>query len=155
MRNNRSEKYPENNNSDNEYRYDRRVSKDEAPRKRSHFLLPPPAILEAYEQMAPGATERLIEMAESEQTHRHKWEDRALRAYVWSNRLGMIFGSLVAISIVLATIYLASLGDNKTALAIAAFGFLSLTISSLVTLKVRKFERKPRKLRDNFEISKA
>jgi len=141
-------------NKKNGYDYNKK-DRDEGPKKRSHFLLPPPAILEAYEQMSPGATDRLIEMAENEQNHRHAWEDKALSSYVLSNRLGMIFGSFVAIMIISSSIYLAQNGDNKTAIAIAAFGFASLTVSSLVTLKVRKFERKPRKLRDNLEMSKA
>lgn len=142
---------------DNNAPYEKRNShdykRDDAPRKKSHFLLPPPAILEAYEEMSPGSTERIIDMAENEQAHRHNWEDRALTAYIWSNRLGMLFGSIVAIAIVSGTLYLASMGDRKAALNLCAFGFASLTISSLVTLKVRKFERKPRKLRENFEAA--
>ena len=128
---------------------------DELHKKRSHFLLPAPAILEAYENMSPGATERIIEMAELEQKHRHIWEDKALTAYIISNRLGMIFGGIVALTVISATLYIASIGDTKTAFAIAAFGFGSLTVSSLVTLKVRKFERKPRKLREGYEANRT
>jgi uncharacterized membrane protein len=118
-------------------------------RKRSHFILPPPAILDAYENLSPGATERLMSMAEQEQKHRHNWEDTALRSYVLSNRLGKMCGALVGLSVVFSSTYLALSGDKSTSLIIAITGFTSLTVSSLVTLISRKFERKPRKLRDN------
>jgi uncharacterized membrane protein len=135
-----------------DYRIDYR--REEQNKKKSHFLLPPPAILEAYEAMSPGSTDKLLAMAKEEQHHRHEWEDKALEAYVLTNRLGMLFGSIVAVSIIVASVYLALNVDIKTAIVLASCGFLSLTVSSLVTLRVRKFERKPRKLREPFEIVK-
>jgi len=37
--------------------------------------LPPPKVLEYYNQIAPGAADRIISMAEKEQDHRHKIDD--------------------------------------------------------------------------------
>jgi hypothetical protein len=52
---NRNESYGENNGSSYERRnnFEPRRNGDDAHKKRSHFLLPPPAILEAYEQLRP------------------------------------------------------------------------------------------------------
>ena len=38
--------------------------------------LPPPALYREYEEILPGMAERLMKMAESEQSHRHDWEKR-------------------------------------------------------------------------------
>jgi uncharacterized membrane protein len=113
--------------------------------RRSHSILPPPHILQEYEKLSEGATERLLEMAEIEQAHRHDWEDDALRSYTKSHRIGQLFGFIIALAIVGVALYLAVNGYGQTAAVVAASGFLSLTINSLVTAKTRRFDRKPRK----------
>jgi len=42
--------------------------------------LPAPEDLQRYEQMCPGAAERIIRMAETEQAHRHAQERKALES---------------------------------------------------------------------------
>jgi uncharacterized membrane protein len=123
--------------------------------KRSHSILPPPHILQEYERLSEGAADRLIEMAEMEQAHRHDWEDDCLRAYTKSHRIGQLFGAIVALAIVGCSLYLAVSGNELAASALSAFGFGALIINSLVTAKTRRFDRKPRKFAPRQVYDKA
>lgn len=115
-------------------------------KKRSHTILPPPSILQAYEEIAEGSAKVIVDMATIEQEHRHEWEKECLRVYTRSHRLGQLSGLLIAVAIIYASIYLSDQGDYNTATAIAASGFLSLIVSSIIAFKTRKMERKPRKI---------
>lgn len=42
--------------------------------------LPPPALFEHYEKALPGSADRILKLAENEQTYRHDWEKKALDA---------------------------------------------------------------------------
>jgi len=44
--------------------------------------LPPPQILEGYEQACPGSAKRIIELTEIQSAHRRLMEERALEAQV-------------------------------------------------------------------------
>jgi uncharacterized membrane protein len=115
-------------------------------RFRPQAILPAPSILQAYEDIAEGSMDRLLEMAEAEQIHRHEWENKALAAYVKAHRIGQISGLVIASTILSSTLYIASvLNDSRLAITVAVGGFLSLAISSMVASKSRRYERKPRR----------
>lgn len=59
--------------------------------------IPPPSVLEGYEQIVPGSAERIIRMAEAESTHRQALENRVLLGDLKEARLGQIFGFLIGI----------------------------------------------------------
>lgn len=63
-----------------------------------HFSgpLPPPAVLEGYERLVPGAAERLISLVEADAKHQQELEITALRAEISSYRLGQVLGFLIA-----------------------------------------------------------
>ena len=44
--------------------------------------LPPPSVLEKYEQILPGLADRIVSMAEKEETHRHAQNQIALKAEI-------------------------------------------------------------------------
>jgi uncharacterized membrane protein len=52
--------------------------------------IPHPDILAGYEKIVPGAAERIIQMAESEQKHRHCLENTALQADISEAKRGQI-----------------------------------------------------------------
>lgn len=56
--------------------------------------LPPPHMLERYEQVLPGAAERIFDMAESEQKHRHSWDTFSLSASANSEKRGQYLGTI-------------------------------------------------------------
>ena len=52
--------------------------------------LPSPEILEGYERVSPGFANRIFEMAEREQKHRHDSDDAMVKGYFGSVRFGQI-----------------------------------------------------------------
>jgi uncharacterized membrane protein len=94
----------------------------------SRGSLPPPTSLREYEQIVPGAAERLIAMADLEQKHRHAWE----RSVLGNTRLGLCFGLLVALALVGGAIYCATLGQ-----AALAGGFLAASALGMVPALLR------------------
>jgi len=126
------------------------MSEHKSPRfhhqhKRPQPMLPPPHILQEYERLSEGATERLIEMAEIEQEHRHEWEDNCLRSATKSHRIGQIFGLIMTLAIVFAAYDLDIKGNKQLAMVIASGGFVLLIINSMAAIITRRMGRKPRK----------
>lgn len=122
--------------------YDREYN----PRIKPHTILPAPSILEAYEDISEGSVDRLLDMAELEQIHRHEWENRSLDLYAKAHRFGQLAGLIVALLIIAVTFYVAkSLHDMRLAGIIAGSGFMSLMVSSVFASRIRRYDRRPRK----------
>ncbi|AWK85055.1 DUF2335 domain-containing protein [Azospirillum thermophilum] len=86
--------------------------------------LPPPEQFSQYDHVLPGAADRILQMAESEQAHRIFWEQTAIRAETRSSFLGLCFGFLALVVLVSAAVACAYLG--KDALAGALIGATTL-----------------------------
>jgi uncharacterized membrane protein len=89
--------------------------------------LPPSSYLRDYETILPGAADRIIAMAEKEQTHRHGWERSALR----NTTIGLWFGFVIAVGLVGGGIYSVSIGQPYVAgifLAASAVGMVPALI---------------------------
>ena len=46
--------------------------------------IPSPDAFQQYDEILPGAADRILEMAEKQSDHRMEWEQRALK---WQNRI--------------------------------------------------------------------
>jgi uncharacterized membrane protein len=79
--------------------------------------LPPPEVLERYNQVLPGAAERIIVMAESQHDHRQHLESTVISEGVKAQRLGTILGFVVAMTTILGGIFLMYTGKESTGLA--------------------------------------
>ena len=88
--------------------------------------LPPPEDLKGYNDVLPGAADRILSMAETEQKHRHGMEDRDLKYRVSLTGLGQILGFTLGLAAIVGGIVLLALGKN-----IAGFGTLILAVASL------------------------
>ncbi|NJL82048.1 MAG: DUF2335 domain-containing protein [Chloroflexaceae bacterium] len=74
--------------------------------------IPPPALLEQYNRVQPDAANRIIAMAEREEEHRHKMQEKLINAEIADRRqgrsekrVGQIFGfSIGTIAIVAGSI---------------------------------------------------
>lgn len=66
-----------------------------------HFSgpIPPPGAMQGYEDVSPGSADRILTMAEYGQRHRARYEI-----------LGLIFGFVVAMSLIALAAYLVTLG---------------------------------------------
>jgi len=89
--------------------------------------LPSPETLAAYEKVLPGAAERIVRMAETQSSHRHKMESAVILGNVRAQSLGMWFAFLLALAGILGGLYLALHGHSLT-----GFGTLFFSLAALV-----------------------
>src|SRR6266542_3762073 len=60
--------------------------------------LPPPSTLQRYEELVPGAADRILAMAERNQAHRHALETAAIYHEIRASDRGQIGAVLVALA---------------------------------------------------------
>ena len=60
--------------------------------------LPPPDALARYNQVVPGAAERIIAMAERQANHRQDLEARVIRSDISNSKLGLWFGLIIGLA---------------------------------------------------------
>lgn len=101
--------------------------------------LPAPEQLAAYENICPGAAERIIKMAEKQIAHRQEMEKFSLKTKARNSLLGMCFGFVIGMSCVISGTLLSLNG-----LSLAGFGSLLAGLTSLVAVFV--YGRKNRKI---------
>lgn len=85
-------------------------------------LLPPPELLERYENISKGLSKELIELVKKEQEHRHKLQDK----YLMHFRIGQIFGAIFLLYIISMIFELAK--DGNIAIAYLMAGLFGLLI---------------------------
>ncbi|MHC0449207.1 MAG: DUF2335 domain-containing protein [Candidatus Lariskella arthropodorum] len=90
-------------------------------------ILPPLALLENYEEMAPGITQKLMDMMQSEQANRHKRQELYFKNKSNVIRFGQFCHLIVAMMILITTVVLSKFNLYLAALVvIAGFSFLLL-----------------------------
>lgn len=72
--------------------------------------LPPPGLLAQYDEVVPGAAERMLKMAESQSAHRQSMESITVKGDSHRSWAGLVFGGIVALTGFAAAAYLAYLG---------------------------------------------
>jgi uncharacterized membrane protein len=77
--------------------------------------MPPPAILEGYERLVPGAAERILKMAESDTKHQQEIEFAALRAAEAEIKRGQIFGFVIGLTALGASMLALAMGSPAVA----------------------------------------
>lgn len=93
-------------------------------------ILPSPAILESYEEIAPGMVEQLVEMVKAEQKHRQGLENKYAKTIVITAQIGQILSFMLVIAILFATV-IAFEKSLYLSLAICFIGFTFLLIVKL------------------------
>jgi uncharacterized membrane protein len=64
--------------------------------------LPPPEVLRQYDQLLPGAAERIISMWENQARHRQQLEKDVIASDIKDSKLGLTLGFIVAVVAVTA-----------------------------------------------------
>lgn len=82
--------------------------------------MPPPTMLRGYEEITPGAADRIIAMAEREQAHRHVWETHALRIDGRYALFSLAAGWSIAAGLAVAAAAVGIWGDWRVGVALAA-----------------------------------
>lgn len=106
--------------------------------------LPAPEDLQRYEQLLPGAAERIIKMAELEQQHRHSQEVKAISSEVVtreilqsteksrisgvmsSDKRGQYLGGAVSVLAIAGSVYCASIQQPVVAIALVSMPILGI-----------------------------
>jgi uncharacterized membrane protein len=101
--------------------------------------LPPPSLLRDYDDVVPGLAAKIVEWTTSQTAHRQKMEERAIGIdeklstwYIAEIMIGLLLGFLIAVSVILAVIYLAMNGKEIAAGALGTIGFGSM-VAAFIT----------------------
>ncbi len=112
------------------------------PRK-SIEALPNPETLEAYDYVVEGSAEKILEMFQEEQRHRHAWEERALKVHATSTVLGQVLGFLIAISIFVSASIIGIYGSQTVAATVWIFGLAIVLMTGLVWAYAKTLGQRP------------
>ncbi|MDE2760073.1 MAG: DUF2335 domain-containing protein [Paracoccaceae bacterium] len=83
---------------------------------KSDSPVPPPILLEEYEKIQQGMTNRIMTMAESEMSHRHQWEKNVLIAQKTDVKRASWLGFIIAIASLLAACFCAYINQPLIAI---------------------------------------
>jgi uncharacterized membrane protein len=89
--------------------------------------LPESAELKAYAEVFAELPSRIVAMAEKEQDHRHKLQERRMGGQIWLTGAGQVFAFILAAMMIAGAVYL--LATDKP---IAGFTTLALGIGSAI-----------------------
>lgn len=91
-----------------------------------------PRHLRAYEEISPGAADRIISMAEKQQSHHINMDEKILAAETSDRKLGMFLGAGAFIALIVCALFSAIMTDSNVIpgmfLGTAAIGGVSLFI---------------------------
>ena len=82
--------------------------------------LPPPELMERYNQIVPGAAERILGLFESQVQHRQALEKAVIQSDVGDSRLGLYLGFFVSVVVVIGGVICVLSGYTATGGIIAA-----------------------------------
>ena len=74
--------------------------------------IPPPDILQGYEDIVPGAAERLLQMAEAQSAHRIQLEKAVVAGDIKSGYWGLAAGFILSALVIGGGIYLIATGHD-------------------------------------------
>lgn len=77
--------------------------------------MPPPSVLEGYERLVQGAAERILVMAESDAKHQQEIEFAALRAAEAEIKRGQLFGFVIGLTALAASMLALAMGSPAVA----------------------------------------
>lgn len=99
----------------------------------SNFFLPPLALFESYEEVSPGITQKITDLAKVEQKHRHAMELQSLQVTAWTERIGQVLAFLLSL-IILALTYTFAItySDSLLAGVVCVSWFSFLIIGSII-----------------------
>lgn len=92
--------------------------------------------IKGYEEILPGAADRIFKLVELQSKHRQEMEKRELEIESRNSLWGLIFAFVFAMSVLGGTVYLA-LSDHTEAAAVVGAGGLATAIGSFLQIKKR------------------
>lgn len=103
--------------------------------------IPPPGMLEKYNQIVPGSAERIIKMAEEQSEHRRYLEKKVIASDTRNSFLGIMCALIISLG-VLFIAYSALKSNQPTAgVFISALGISSIVGTFIYGTRSRRIER--------------
>lgn len=87
---------------------------------------PPPDILEQYNQVLPGAAERIFSLTEREQQHRHDLQKKAINGALNKDRRGQWMGFGITVLVLFIACYFAYIGNSAFAMTLVTIDMVAL-----------------------------
>jgi uncharacterized membrane protein len=111
-------------------------------RREQYFVgpLPPPNILKQYDDVVPGAANRIITVFENENEHRHGLERKIVKTESRDSLLGVVSAFILCIVALIGCIFLISSGHEVYGIILGGFGLTGLATTFIVG---RNSENKP------------
>jgi uncharacterized membrane protein len=103
--------------------------------------LPPPDILQHYEDVVPGAADRIFKMAENQANHRQDLEGRVIRSDILKSYFGLAAGFAVAVVAIVGGVIVATGGQGTAGAAIGGAPVAALVVAFLSGTSSRRSER--------------
>lgn len=91
-----------------------------------HGPLPPPETLAQYDQILPGAADRIIKMAEAQSAHRRELERAAVTGNIRSEGRGQLFAFILALATIVGGIGLIAYDKDTAGLVAIITAFTAL-----------------------------
>lgn len=102
--------------------------------------IPPPNIIKGYEEVLPGAADRIIAMAEKQSSHRQEMEKTMVEAESRDSLLGVLFAFVLGMSCIIASIIMVIfVPDNAGAISGALIGVTG--IGTIITAFLKTTRR--------------
>jgi VIT1/CCC1 family predicted Fe2+/Mn2+ transporter len=105
--------------------------------------MPSPELLEGYDYVVEGSAARILAMFESEQKHRHEWENRALKTHASSTLLGQVLGFFIAVTVFVSAAVIGIHGNSTTAALIWVFGLAIVVMAGVVWVYAKSMGQRP------------
>jgi len=107
--------------------------------------LPPPELMEKYNQIVPDAAERIIVLFESQVQHRQSLEKAVIQSDVRDSRLGLYLGFFVSVVAIIGGVICVLSGYTTTGGIIAAIPVPVLASVFVYGSSNRRLEREARR----------
>lgn len=88
--------------------------------------IPPPAILQQYNELVPDAAERILSLVEKQSAHRQYLERKVIESDIFNSKLGLFFGFVIGMTSVIAGTYCILEGHNWSGAVIGGTGLSGL-----------------------------
>ena len=111
--------------------------------------LPPPAMLQQYNEIEPGLADRIVKMAEGQSAHRKDLESKVISSDIKNSRLGIICGLSVVMACITGAVLTSIFGNQYVAGALGLGSLGTLAGTFIYGTNSRKKERDSRKDSDN------
>jgi uncharacterized membrane protein len=109
--------------------------------------IPPPRIIQDYERLIPGSGNRIITMAENQQSHRQRLETAVVESNLRRERQGMYLGFVLALALLMGGIATILAGKDIIGVTLIAGEAGLLAVTYLRALHQGRIERKEQRER--------